>query len=64
VKLPDKITVRCCACSGVVSFVVPKSDSDYPTMYHTMPYCGRFDSTNTADAIVTYLRDCGEAEQN
>jgi len=56
--LPDKIAVPCCACPGEVTFVVPKTDLDRPTMFHTVPYCARFNETNTADGIVQYLRDC------
>ena len=62
--LPDKLTVRCCGCAGKVTFVVPKADADRPTMFHTIPYCARFDETNTAAGIVDYLRDCGNAERN
>jgi len=61
-KLPDQITVRCCGCSGEVTFVAPKAD-DRPTMFHTMPYCARFDETNTPDGIVQYLRDCNDARE-
>jgi len=62
-KLPESITVRCCGCSGEVTFVIPKTDSDRPTMFHTMPYCARFDETNTSQGIVKYLRDCGDARE-
>ena len=61
-ELPDQVTLRCCGCHGEVTFVVPKKDgSDRPTMFHTMPYCARFDETNTAAAVVQYFRDCGDA---
>jgi hypothetical protein len=60
-KLPDKITVHCCGCTGEVTFVVPKTDSDRPTMLHTVPCCARFNETNTSDDIVRYLRACGDA---
>jgi hypothetical protein len=32
-------------------------------MFHTMPYCARFDETNTSQGIVKYLRDCGDARE-
>lgn len=62
--LPSEVTVKCCDCSGSVTFVVPKSPKDYPTFFHTMPKCKRFDSTNTPDAIVKYLQDCNRVAQN
>jgi len=62
-SVPDQITIRCCGCSGEVTFVVPKTDDDYPTMMHTVPMCGRFDETNTAEGIVQYMRDCSDARE-
>lgn len=54
----EGVTVPCCGCSGKVTFVVPKANSDHPTLLHTMPYCKRFEETNTGDDIVKYVQDC------
>jgi hypothetical protein len=63
-KPPDQITVRCCACTGTVTFQAPRSDpEDRPTFFHTIPACKRFDETNTVEGVVQYLRDCGDARE-
>lgn len=59
----ETITLPCCACAGKVSFATPET-TDSPTFFHTMPMCKRFDDTNTADDVVQYLRDCGNAQRN
>jgi hypothetical protein len=55
-----KLTLPCCACSGEVTFVIPEKDDDRPTFLHTLPPCARFHATNTADAIIQYMKDCGD----
>jgi hypothetical protein len=57
----NSATVPCCACTGRVTFAMPESDDDRTAFFHTMPYCARFDQTNTPDAVVQYLRDCRKA---
>jgi hypothetical protein len=59
--LPENVTIRCCACKGMVTFKAPR-ENDRPTFFHTMPYCERFDQTNTADAVIQYFRDCVTAD--
>ena len=56
----ETITLPCCACAGKVSFATPET-TENPTFFHTMPYCSRFDSTNTAMDVVQYMRDCNDA---
>ena len=63
--LPDKITVRCCGCKGDVTFQRPTDDlEDHPTLYHTIPYCKRFEDVNTLDDLADYVRDCRRAQEN
>lgn len=50
-------TLPCCACAGKVSFTDPDTTQDV-SFLHTMPYCVRFEETNTADDLVQYLKDC------
>lgn len=59
-------TLPCCDCSGTVSFVHPDNSKSggQPTFFHTMPYCKRFDDTNTTDAIIQYMRDCANKIKN
>jgi hypothetical protein len=59
----ETITLPCCACDGKVSFATPETTTN-PTFFHTIPYCKRFDDTNTTDDVVQYLRDCGNAQRN
>lgn len=55
----EAVTLRCCACSGKVTFEAPKADAaSRPTFFHTMPYCERFDRTNTTEELLQYIRDC------
>lgn len=54
----QQVTLPCCDCDGKVTFVIPEAEGDRPTFFHTMPPCARFDSTNTADAVIQYFRDC------
>jgi len=56
-----QVTLRCCACAGQVTFVIPERDDDRPTFFHTMPYCARFDDVKTPDDVVSYFRDCGRS---
>lgn len=49
--------VKCCDCSGEVTFVEPRPQ-DQPVFYHTLPYCKRFERTETADQLADYVRDC------
>lgn len=61
-KPPTRTTIRCCACRGYVTFQSPTDEpGDRPTFFHTIPYCKRFDETNTADGIIQYMRDCVDA---
>jgi len=53
----ETIQVPCCACPGVVSFATPEATPN-PTFFHTLPYCQRFDATNSAADLVQYLKDC------
>jgi len=56
----DQIRMNCSDCSGEVIFVIPsETGTDRPTLFHTMPYCQRFDDTNTVKQIIQYYRDCG-----
>ncbi len=50
------LTLPCVGCTGKVTFSV---ETERPTFFHTMPYCKRFDATNTADDLIVYMRDCG-----
>lgn len=53
-----KTTLPCCGCSGEVTFVHPDAGPQ-PTLFHTMPYCERFDSIKTIDGYLEYFKDCG-----
>lgn len=59
----ETITLPCCACPGKVSFATPETTT-HPTFFHTIPYCTRFDSVNTGEAFVEYVRDCRLAQEN
>lgn len=59
----ETIQLPCCACTGKVSFGTPETTT-HPTFFHTMPYCKRFDATNTQDELVNYIRDCRLAQEN
>lgn len=59
----ETITLPCCACAGKVSFATPETTA-HPTFFHTMPFCARFEETNTADDLATYVRDCRIASEN
>lgn len=50
-------TLPCCACAGKVSFADPET-TENSTFFHTMPYCVRFEATNTGADLVQYLKDC------
>jgi hypothetical protein len=52
----EGITVPCAGCSGKVTFA---TNTENPTLLHTMPYCERFESANTADDVIQYMKDCG-----
>lgn len=58
----DRFEIPCCGCTGTVIFVEPEPDGQ-PTFFHTMPYCARFDQTNTVDDIIKYMRDCVDAQR-
>ena len=63
ILIEKSVTVRCCACAGQVTFEEPGEEADSrPTFLHTMPYCSRFDQTNTVDDIIKYMRDCVDAQ--
>jgi hypothetical protein len=53
----EVVELACCACGGKVSFATPET-SERPLFFHTMPLCARFESTNTGDQVVAYMREC------
>lgn len=42
----DSVPFPCCACDGTVIFT---DQGEHPTFFHTMPYCERFNATNTTE---------------
>ena len=67
VTSPDGTSVECvelpcCACNGRVSFATPETTKN-PTLFHTIPYCERFETTDTAMQVVEYMRECREKSE-
>ena len=56
-------TLRCCACRGEVTFLIPEAESDFaaerPTLFHTLPTFARFDGVGTSSQVLQYFADCG-----
>lgn len=64
VKVGEGVQVKCCACSGTVTFVSPEGPESHPTFFHTLPECERFRATNDVDALLKYTQDCRHALNN
>lgn len=56
-KVSESLTLPCCGCDGTATFT---PEGEHPTFFHSMPFCERFNSTNTADQLSIYMRECGD----
>ena len=55
-KLAHGVEVPCCACDGLVRFMV--ADDGDTLIGHSTPVCARYAATNDEDQAADYARDC------
>jgi hypothetical protein len=58
VSVGGRITVKCCGCSGQVTFTLPLNDDEPAAMTHTPLACKRHYEVSTPDEVIRYFREC------